>query len=340
MRLDSVRELKKTLPLHLEQTFAAKGKAAKAKGPAKASAAVAIAASRRRTEPSYFLGVSAKGDKGYRLAVRLQDRALEKSALVEEISAQARGEVDVRYVGQIRARATQWYRTKIRPLRMGSSVGYLPTGYIVAGTLGCFVHKASSSALYILSNNHVLADENRYAKGGAIVQPGTLDGGSATADRVAKLSEFVRLDAAATNFVDGAIAKLNAGVDADTSTLTGIGKLVGVISRDLASGDVVHKVGRTTGVRHGKVTAVELDGVAVRYDLGTLYFDDQVEIEGSGTRSFSDAGDSGSIIVDDEGKAAALLFAGGDHGGHNGKGLTYGNPIHAVLDALRVQLAY
>jgi hypothetical protein len=38
-------------------------------------------------------------------------------------------------------------------------------------------------------------------------------------------------------------------------------------------------------------------------------------------------------------RAAALLFAGGDHGGSNGKGLTYANPIGAVLQALNVKLA-
>jgi len=65
----------------------------------------------------------------------------------------------------------------------------------------------------------------------------------------------------------------------------------------------------------------------------------QIEIEGAGNRSFSDAGDSGSLIVDDEMLAAALLFAGGDHGGSNGKGLTYANPIAAVFKALKVKLA-
>jgi hypothetical protein len=59
----------------------------------------------------------------------------------------------------------------------------------------------------------------------------------------------------------------------------------------------VHKVGRTTGVRHGRVTAFELDGVAVEHDIGVIAFDNQVEIEGAGNRSFSDAGDSGSLIV-------------------------------------------
>lgn len=37
-------------------------------------------------------------------------------------------------------------------------------------------------------------------------------------------------------------------------------------------------------------------------------------------------------------QAIGLLFAGGDEGGSNGKGLTFANPIEAVVDALRVDL--
>jgi len=334
MRLDSVRELKQSLPAQLNKRFAVRGAAGVTE-----SLAVASAASLKRRAPSYFLGVSARGKKNYRLAVRLQDRALEKSELVARITARARGEVDVRYVGRIRARAKPWYRSRQRPLLIGSSTGFLASGFIMAGTLGCFVRSGTASALYILSNNHVLADENRYAKGGPIVQPGALDGGRPTADRVAKLTRFVRLQAGQTNFVDCAIAKLNTTIQADVHKLRGIGTLAGQRAGSLEVGDVVHKVGRTTGVRHGRVTAFELDGVTVEYDIGVLSFDNQVEIEGSGTRSFSDAGDSGSLIVDDEMMAAALLFAGGDHGGSNGKGLTYANPIAAVLKALNVKLA-
>lgn len=334
MKLDSVRELKQSLPAVLNKTFAVRAAAGET-----ASFAVASAAALKRETPSYFLGISARGKKNYRLAVRLQDRALERSELVDRIAAKAKGEVDVRYVGRIRARAKPWYQSKQRPLLIGSSVGFLANGFIMAGTLGCFVRSGSSSAVYILSNNHVLADENRYAKGGSIVQRGTLDGGSPTAERVAKLTRFVRLDSGQTNVVDGAIAKLNSGIQADLKKLKGIGTLAGQRSTDLEIGEVVHKVGRTTGVRHGRVTAFELDGVAVEYDIGIVSFDDQIEIEGAGNRSFSDAGDSGSLIVDDQMRAAALLFAGGDHGGSNGKGLTYANPIAAVLKALKVKLA-
>jgi hypothetical protein len=334
MRLDSVRELKRSLPAQLSKTFAVRAAAGRT-----ASLAVASAASLAREAPSYFLGVSARGKRNYRLAVRLQDRALERSELVARISARAKGEVDVRYVGRIRARATPWYRSRQRPLLIGSSTGFLASGFIMAGTLGCFVRSGSSTALYILSNNHVLADENRYPRGRPIVQPGGLDGGSPTADRVARLTRFVRLDPAKTNFVDAAIAKLHGSIQADVHKLRGIGTLAGQRRGDLEVGDVVHKVGRTTGVRHGRVTAFELDGVAVEYDIGVVSFDDQIEIEGAGTRSFSDAGDSGSLIVDAQMRAAALLFAGGDHGGSNGKGLTYANPIGAVLEALKVKLA-
>jgi hypothetical protein len=153
------------------------------------------------------------------------------------------------------------------------------------------------------------------------------------------LTRFVRLETGQTNFVDCAIAKLNGSIQVDVHKLRGIGTLAGRRDGDLEVGNVVHKVGRTTGVRHGRVTAFELDGVAVEYDIGVLTFDNQIEIEGSGTRSFSDAGDSGSLIVDDDMRGAALLFAGGDHGGSNGKGLTYGNPIAAVTSALKVTLA-
>jgi len=285
MRLDSVRELKRSLPAQLHKSFAVRAAAGET-----SSLAVASAASLRRKTPSYFLGISARRKKDYRLAVRLQDRALEGSELVDRIAAKARGEVEVRYVGRIRARTKPWYRSKHRPLLIGSSTGFLASAFIMAGTLGCFVRSGSSTTLYILSNNHVLADENRYPKGGSIVQPGALDGGSATADRVAKLTRFVRLEPGQTNFVDCAIAKLNSTIQADVHKLKGIGTLAGQRLDELQIGDVVHKVGRTTGVRHGRVTAFEMDGVEVEYDIGIISFDNQIEIEGSGNRSFSDAG--------------------------------------------------
>jgi hypothetical protein len=98
-------------------------------------------------------------------------------------------------------------------------------------------------------------------------------------------------------------------------------------------------VGRTTGLTRGKVTAFEVDNVYVGFDIGTLRFDDQIEIEGEGTGPFSQGGDSGSLIVGEDLRAVGLLFAGSDQGGANGQGLTYANPMSTVLEALKIELA-
>ena len=99
-------------------------------------------------------------------------------------------------------------------------------------------------------------------------------------------------------------------------------------------------MGRTTGTTRGKITAFDLDNVVVEYDLGNLRFDNQIEIEGAGTKSFSDGGDSGSLIVNSERQGVALLFAGTDEGGKNGKGVTYANPLNAVLSVMEVTLVF
>jgi hypothetical protein len=80
--------------------------------------------------------------------------------------------------------------------------------------------------------------------------------------------------------------------------------------------------------------------VVVEYGLGFLKFDNQFEVEGSDSGPFSQGGDSGSLIVDSGHRAVALLFAGSDLGGSNGQGLTFANPIRAVLDALKVDLSF
>jgi len=82
----------------------------------------------------------------------------------------------------------------------------------------------------------------------------------------------------------------------------------------------VGKVGRTTGTTRGRVVTFELDNLLVSYDVGTIRFDHQIEIEGEGDRPFSQGGDSGSLIVDADRRAVALLFAGSDQGGRTIRG--------------------
>jgi hypothetical protein len=100
----------------------------------------------------------------------------------------------------------------------------------------------------------------------------------------------------------------------------------------------VKKLGRTTGLTSGKVSAIEVDKVVVDYDLGSLSFDNQIEIESVGNSAFSAGGDSGSLILDEENFGCALLFAGSERGGPNDRGLTYANPIATVLKRLAIEL--
>jgi hypothetical protein len=288
-------------------------------------------ASRPRT---IALGVARASVGDYKLAVRVQSPLLLGGKEVEAISQLAKGEVDVRYIGQVQKRQLPWYQERSRPVRIGCSVAHFK---VTAGTVGAFVRSASQNSM-ILSNNHVLANENVASVGDPILQPGPFDHGQNPADQVATLAQFIPINFVSTNTVDCAVAALDAGINFDSKNLDAIGRLVGVSPSAANIGDPVAKAGRTTGVTRGTITAIELDNVTIGYDNGNATFDGQIEIEGAGTLPFSQGGDSGSLVVDQQNQAVGLLFAGGDTGGANGKGLTYANPIAAVLNALGITL--
>jgi hypothetical protein len=78
------------------------------------------------------------------------------------------------------------------------------------------------------------------------------------------------------------------------------------------------------------VRAVNFDVFGVQYDQGLVRIDNVIVIEGI-DGSFSDQGDSGSVIVDHQGRVVALLFGGSDV-------VTYAIPITRVLRRLKVRL--
>lgn len=299
---------------------------------------------------SVALGI-APGSKGqYRLAVRIQRQGLHESSIVAGIRARAKGEVEVRTVGRIAKRSPAarpaaasaddepWHQQRRRPLLPGSSVAHFK---VTAGTLGAFVKR--KGRVHILSNNHVLANEDRASARDAILQPGPFDGGRRTRDRVASLDRWIRLRPSGANLVDAALGLLEVE-DFDASTLRrivgGRNRRLAGVGTDIDEGMRVYKVGRTTGATAGRVTAFALDNVVVAFDAGNVRFDDQVEIESAGSRPFSDGGDSGSLIVNADIQAVALLFAGSDSGGRRDLGLTYASPIRAVLKALDATLLH
>lgn len=277
------------------------------------------------TAPPIALGISGRRGE-YRLAVRLQAVSPGIQRNLDRILERARGEASVKVVGRLFKQ-----QTMPRPrLLIGNSIGHVR---ITAGTLGCFVQVDGTDQLHVLSNNHVLADENRARIGDDILHPGPADSGMSPRDRVATLSGFEPLSNVGSNLIDAAVAALLDGIQEDRQTLGRLGALRGVRSSPIEEGDAVFKIGRTTGLTRGRVSAFEVDDVSVDYDMGDVSFDRQIEIEPVDESPFSLGGDSGSLIVDEDLQAVGLLFAGND------ADVTYANPIDAVLGTLRARLA-
>jgi hypothetical protein len=219
-------------------------------------------------------------------------------------------------------------RTKIRPAQPGCSVGFQdPVGrFVMAGTFGLLVE--DNGGRYVLSNNHVLANENALPAGAPIFQPGLLDDGNPSTDQIAELTRFVELKPGEMNKVDGAVARLlRANLAVRDILFIGPPQGTAAAARDM----VVHKFGRTTSYTAGRVSSVTFD-LNIPYDFGVVTFEDQIAVRGLNGQRFSDQGDSGSAIVArDTGQVVGLLF-----GGQTDGTLTFANQIADVLAALGV----
>jgi len=194
--------------------------------------------------------------------------------------------------------------SKVRPLIPGYSVGHL---WVTAGTLGAFFED-SNGEIVGLSNNHVLAATNRGIcwdgyRGHWTVQPGVYDDGVWRRNKVGNLKLYKKINGIA-NYEDSAIFKIDDNVQYETS-IPNIGDVLG-FNDDVKIGDVLQKNGRTTGYR--KASVIAIDGtVNVDYGSTTYVFKDQII-----TQNIGAGGDSGSLVLDMNGNAVGLLFAGSD----------------------------
>jgi hypothetical protein len=259
------------------------------------------------------------------------------------------------------------------------------------GTLGCFVKKRGHSDLFILSNNHVLANLNKGQRGKdavflhqlvmqdaeqlnkkpeernasfpknkflqkllSFLPPKILtspfsdhiffrEENRTTINEIGILIDFIELKANSINLVDAAIAKINDLSLVKLNEIQGVGRLKGFHNKDninKVSKDLKFtKIGRRTGQTWGKIALMNAD-LTLNYDENLLgcRFPDIIAFEGIGNKPFSLKGDSGSLIIDENGYALALLIAGTLKGGNNGLGITYGIPISTVLSEMDIDL--
>jgi hypothetical protein len=207
------------------------------------------------------------------------------------------------------------HQQRRRPVPGGVEIG--PLGGNFVGTLGCFVRRGPGSGgpLFVLSNNHVLADVNRFPLGTRHTQPFS----SSPADVIAALSDFepIRFPAPGSqprNVIDAAIASVTNPAQVVLGRILNIANYTPRLLAPLP-GMAVTKAGRTTGVTRGMIRAIRVRGVQVNYGTRQnpiiAIFDNAITITGSGGTSFSNPGDSGSVILEQQsGRPVALLFAG------------------------------
>ena len=227
------------------------------------------------------------------------------------------------------------------------------------GTLGSLIQNGSGTQ-YLLSCNHVFARSDQASVGEMIVQPGLIDNnctpyveGSGTTP-VGMLTAWLPLSSNATN-VDAAIAQVDSGTVNSSGEILELGALQAGgtlaaappgISSTGGKGEsgslnlVVAKSGRTTGLTCASISALNLN-VEVEYykncDETTAYltktYTNQIAIEGD---EFSDAGDSGSLVVDaGNAEPVGLFFAGGVTNTGVSEGVA--NPAPTVLAELGSQ---
>ncbi|MGL4611804.1 MAG: hypothetical protein ACRCYY_19355 [Trueperaceae bacterium] len=224
-----------------------------------------------------------------------------------------------------------------RPIVAGISVAHED---ITAGTLGYFCRSTKKgddpNAIFILSNNHVLANVNLGKKGDAVMQPGPIDGGTPE-DDVATLHRFVRikLGGRSENVVDCAIAEVLPDT-AYEANLCEIGKVKGVLVG--SEGMKICKHGRTTGYTEGTITDELYDalvGMSHEDPNEAALFTNQLRLEvTSSFEAIGLGGDSGSLVVSKkEKKAVGLYFAGPENGQYG-----IANPIKEVLELLEIEL--
>lgn len=277
-----------------------------------------------------------RADADFELVVYCQKKSLRDHPIVEKITKLSKAEVRVIITGPFRRQSAAVPDRRSRPLRLGVSVGHTR---VTAGTLGCFVQLQKPGGIGLLSNNHVLAASNEARFGDEIIQPGRVDGGRVATDVIGVLHEFVPITFGdgAINTVDCAVATLAPTVPFEAANFVDherLGtRLVASPNLDPELRQKVTKFGRTSERTNGQIVSIEQDNLWVNYgsrgSTKLARFDGQLQIVATQEgKAFSAGGDSGSVIVDSDGRPTGLLFAG------TSSGVTSANPIGAVLDAL------
>lgn len=271
----------------------------------------------------------------YRVAIRAPAPESVTERDLRLIQRFAGDDYDLRYTGTIAplTGASSAPSGSAPVLRIGDSIAHCRC---TAGTLGFFARRTIDGVVGLVSNNHVIALEDEGKEGDEIVHPGPMDGGDAGSRVVAHLAGGYPTIHRKQARVDCAFALLVESLDFDPHTLGSAGRVT-LASAVIDLTEPVAKIGRTTQLTHGTITAFELDDLPVMYSQKRIRFFGQIEVQSTDDDPFSKGGDSGSLVfTHPRGVPVGIVFAGSAMGGKDKIPLTYVNPIDAVLTSLGV----
>ena len=202
-----------------------------------------------------------------------------------------------------------------------------PTSENLVGTVGALVTLNGSSDLFILSNNHVFGGCNHVPRGQPILSPGSGDGrpNVRAPGEIGRHELIEELRTGNPNFVTPMKNDLALARATDTSAISswqGDDK----DGYDTPSQSVVPKTfmkvkkfGRTTALTFGTVRAKVNVPTPITYNAkhfkGVVWFKDVWTVRSLSGSPFALPGDSGSLVVTDDGaNAVGVLFAASPNG--------------------------
>ncbi len=220
-----------------------------------------------------------------------------------------------------------------------------PSSELISGTLGAIVQD-DADVKYFLSNNHVFAGCNHTPVDMPILSPSTMDASPnlPSPREVCRHHSIFELRSGfhplvPTTKADAAIAKIYD----DTVVTSWQGDAV--IGYDTPSavlpgspGLKVKKIGRTTGITYGEIESLVNTPSPILYKSknfnATVFISDAWIVRANPGEPFALPGDSGSLVVSEDGaQAVGLLFAASPNGE-----LGWITPIEAVLEHFNVSL--
>lgn len=215
-------------------------------------------------------------------------------------------------------------RVYLRGPRVACGSSCAPSTESYAGTLGAIVRKrgGADKQLFLLSNNHVLAAGNHIPVGMPILAPANMDArpgvrAPGEVGRHAAICELRSGDpalvpAACDDIAIAAVVDATAVSSWQGDAVDGYDTPTG--HEPLQSNIKVKKFGRTTGLTFGTIEAHIVAPFALpyrcKYFSAVVWFQDVWTVRSDGSSLFALPGDSGSLVVTEDGtRAVGLVFA-------------------------------